>query len=156
MTDATDLWAAVLVSYDNKSLRELTGVHDPTITGVNDTVGEDAAQGVINYWPVYAQIDYDGSLGLHVEVAKRGVIALLYERGGSSPQVAKLKWDDVFTNGIIDKLKNTGPRGRQGPKTNSNLTQPTGLSASGRRKIPWSSPEALPIGMLPRDSLAGD
>ena len=156
MTDATDLWAAVVVSYDTKSLRELTNIHGANATTVTTAVGEDAAQGVINLWPAYAQVSYDAADGLHVEVAKRGVIAMLWERGGSSPQVAKVKWDDVFTDGIIDKLKNTGPRGRQVPTTNSNLTQPTGLTARGGRKIPWSSPEALPHGLMPGDSLAGN
>ncbi len=156
MTDATDLWAAVVVSYDNATLRQLTNIHDSSQTAVTTAKGEDAAQGVINFWPAYAQVAYDAADGLHVETAKRGVIALLQERGGSSPQVATLKWDAIFTNGIIDKLKNTGPRGRQGPTTNSNLTQPTGLSPGGRRKVPWSDHAALPTGLLPRDTLAGD
>ena len=149
MTDATDLWAAVVVSYSAQYLTELTSVRDASATGIGTAVGEDAAQGVINLWPAYVQADYDSSDNLHVEVAKRGVIALLWQRGGSSTAAAKVEWDEVFTDSMVDKIKRTGPRGRQSPVSNSQVTQSSELRSDGTRPRPWADPASLPLGILP-------
>ena len=105
MTDATDLWAAVVVSYDSDGLISLTNLNDRSATTIATAVGEDAALGVLNLWPAYAQEEYDASDSLHVEVGKRATIAMLWERGGSSATIAKVEWDEVFSaDGLISKV----------------------------------------------------
>lgn len=152
MTAATDLWAAVVVSYDNSGLVTLTNIRDRSQTAITTAVGEDAALGVLNLWPAFAQVDYDATDNLHIEVAKLGTIAILWRRGGSATTIEQVKWDEVFSpDGLISKVKRTGPRGRQGPKTNSNLTQPSGLTSAGGRKLPWSHEASMPLGIMPSD-----
>jgi hypothetical protein len=132
MTDATDLWSAVVVSYDDQTLQELTNINNVSATTVNTTAGQDAAQSVLNWWEIHSQIAYDGTNLTHVEVAKEGVIAVLYKRGGTSSTIEEVKWDDVFgADGLISKVKNTGPRGRQGPVSNSGVrTSPETVDGS--------------------------
>ncbi len=149
MTAAIDLWAAIGVSYDTASLRSLTNIHDRAATSVNDTVGVDASQGAINLFPIYAQVDYDETNDLHVEVGKRAVIALLWERGGTAAQAAKQEWDEVFTDGVVERLKREGPRARVIPKSNSGVTQQTETLADGSRPMPWADRSALPSGLMP-------
>ena len=99
---ATALWAAVVVSYDADGLITLSNIRDRSATTIDTTAGEDAAQGVIDLWPVYAQETYDASDSTHVEVAKQAVIALLWRRGGSSTTIAEVKWDEIFSpEGLI-------------------------------------------------------
>jgi hypothetical protein len=118
-------------------------------------VGTEAANGTLNLWPAYAQVDFDVTDGLHLEAAVRGTIAMLWERGGSATAIAQQEWDEVFTAGIISALKNTGPRGHQGPSSNSGVSQKSELTSSGRSVRGWSDPESLPIGsMLPRRTIA--
>ena len=99
MTAATDLWEAVKVSYDSKQLIGLTNIHQRNTTSIDEAVGDDAAAGAIRYFKLYGQVDYDENDELHVEVAKRAVIALLWERGGVSSTFARQEWDEVFTEG---------------------------------------------------------
>jgi len=157
MTDATDLWTAVVSSYDSDGLITLTNIRDRSATTVNTSVGQDAAQGVINLWSMYAQEDYDGTDAQVVEVAKRGVIAMLWERGGSSASIAKVEWEEVFSSeGLIAKIRRTGPRGRQGPKSNSGVAQRTELTTGGQRIRPWSGRDSTPFGIMPRRIVAED
>jgi phage gpG-like protein len=99
MTDQSELWAAVKVSYDANGLIALSNIRDRTASAVDDTVGTDAALQVIDLWPLYAQVAYDNTDSQHLAVAKRGTIAVLYERGGSSSAIAKVEWDEVFGDG---------------------------------------------------------
>jgi hypothetical protein len=149
MTDATDLWAAVEAHYNAQDLLNLTNLHDPTAITADDTVGVEVSQSVIDLWPAYAQVAYDSSDALHVEVAMMGVIAKLWERGGTAVSIAKMKWDEVFTDGVIQRLKMTGPRAHAGPSSNSEVTSSSELRSDGTRNRPWSDPKALPIGILP-------
>jgi|GEM_PF-2103368 len=150
MTDATDLWAAVVVSYEVTGLVALTAIRDPSATTITTAVGVDAAQAAINLWPSYAQLAYDSANALHVEVAKRATIAVLWERGGTSATIAKVEWDEVFgADGLISKVRRTGPRGRQGPASSSGVTASSEI-INGRRGRPWSDRDSLPImGILP-------
>jgi len=148
VTDATDLWDAVVASYDEDGLVALTNIRKADESTIDDTVGENAAQGVLNLWPAYAQVAYDGTDGLHVEVAKRGVIAMLQSRGGVSVEIAKIEWDEVFgDNGTISKVRKTGPRGHQGPATNSGV-QTVAEDRHGP-VMGWGDRAALPNGILP-------
>jgi len=149
MTAAEDLWEAVKVSYDSKQLVTLTNIHQRNQTAIDETVGDDAAQGVINLWIAYAQTAYVETDLLHVEVGKRAVIALLWERGGVSVSIAREEWTEVFTDGVIERLKNTGPRARMSPASNSNVVQHSGLLADGTKPEPWADRRALPTGLMP-------
>lgn len=156
---ATDLWASVVTSYDSDGLIALTNINDRSASSVNTSVGENAAQGVIDLWPIYAQEDYDAADAIHVEVGKRATIAMLWERGGSSTNIAKVEWDEVFSpEGLISKVKRTGPRGRQGPSSNSGVRQKSELTSDGQRVRGWSDPESMPTGrnFLPRRTVAED
>ena len=155
MTDASELFEAVKLAYDNDGLITLTNIRDRSATSIDEVYGDATAQSVIDLWSAYAQIDYDASDALHVEVAMEGWISLAWRRGGTSASIAEVNWDSVFgPTGMISNVRKTGPRGREGPKSNSNLTQPTGLTSSGQRKVPWSHRDSFPIGIMPRDTVA--
>jgi len=157
MTDATDLWTAVVASYDEDGLITLTNIRDRAATTINTAVGQDAAQGVINLWPVYSQADYDGSNALHVEVAKMGVIALLWRRGGTAASIAKIEWDEVFSDeGTISKVRRTGARGRGRPSSNSGVMQRAETDGNGNLIRGWSDRDSLPVNWLPTQRSAAD
>lgn len=153
MSDQSELWAAVVVSYDAAGLRLLTNIRNRAATTVNTTTGEDAAKAVIDLWPVYAQVEYDSTNVTHVEVGKRGTIAVLWSRGGSSSAIAKVEWDEVFSpDGMITRIKNTSARAHGGPVSNSGVSQKSEL-VNGRRIRPWSQ---APLSNLPRNVVAND
>lgn len=140
---ASALWTAVKASYESTGLVTLTNIRDRAATTIDDTAGEDAAQEVIDLWPIYAQEDYDASDTAHVAVAKQGVIAVLWRRGGTATNVAQVKWDEVFSpEGLIARVKRTGARGRQGPSSNATSDAYRG----------WSDRDSLPSGILPNRS----
>lgn len=142
MTDASDLWAAVVASYDIDGLITLTNIRVTDQDGVNTTVGESAAQAVIDLWPVYAEEDYAASNATHVEIGKEGVIAVLWRRGGSATSIAEVKWTEVFgDSGMISRVMKTGPRGRQGPSSNSGVSQKS-ETVNGRSIKGWSDRDA--------------
>ncbi len=150
MTDATDLFEAVKLVYDADGLITLTNIRDRTATSIDENVGDRAAQSVIDLWPAYAEVTYDSGNALHEEAAMLGVIAMLWRRGGSASEIEQVKWESVFgTDGVISRVRRTGPRGRQGPVTNSNMTQSSGLTANGGRVRPWADEESLPVNYLP-------
>jgi len=155
MTDATDLWAACEASYEAKGLTLLTNVRDRSAVAADDTVGADAAQSIIDMFALYAQVDYVSTNAIHVEVGMQGVIALLWRRGGTSTNIAKVKWEDWVE--LATKLRQTDPRGHEGPESNSGVSQPSELS-NGRTTVPWSHPSALPggRGYMPRRILSDD
>lgn len=156
---ASALWTAVKAAYDADGLITLTNIRDRAQTAVDDTVGQSAAQEVIDLWPLYAQEDYDPTDGQHVRVAEHGVIAVLWRRGGSSTSIEQVKWDEVFSpEGMVAKVRRTGPRGRQGPSTNSEVQQRSGLTSSGQKVRGWSDPDSLPGGrsFLPQRRIAED
>ena len=151
MTDATDLWAAVKTSYDSAGLVPLPNIRDRSATTIDDTVGTDAAQGVIDLWPAYAEEAYDGTSALHVEVGKRAVIAMLWQRGGTASEIAKVEWDEVFSSdGLLARVRRTGARGHAEPSSNSGVSQSSELTSDGGRVRGWSDPAALPLNWLPR------
>lgn len=150
MSATTELWAAVVTSYDSAGLVTLTNIRDRAATTINTTAGEDAAGDVINLWPIYAQVDYDSTDAKHVAVGKLGVIALLWRRGGSASAIEQVKWDEVFGDeGMISRLKRTGPRGHAAPSTNSAVQQSLESTTDGRQVRGWSDPDAIPNGLLP-------
>lgn len=143
---ATALWAYVKTVYDADGLASLTNIRSPEATALVDATGEAAAQSVINLWPAYAQVDYDSSDALHLEVAAVGVIAMLWRRGGKSTEVEQVKWDTVFGDGgMIEKVRRTDPRGRRIPKSNSG----TITSQESGNRYGWADRASLPPGFLP-------
>lgn len=151
---ATNLWAAVVASYDANGLIPLTNTRNRAATTINTAVGESAAQAVIDLWPAYAQEPYDEADATHVEVAKMGVVAMLWRRGGTSTNIAKVEWDEVFSaDGLITRVRRTGPRARVSPASNSGV-QTTSEDIGGRPVQGWSDPGSMPPGILPSRRLA--
>ena len=146
--DAEALWAAVEVSYDADGLITLTNIRDRSATAIDETAGEDAAQGVIDLWPVYAQAAYDATNATHVEIAKRATVAMLWQRGGSSTNIAKVEWDEVWgDNGLVGRLRKSEARAHASPSSNSGTVRSTELLSNGQQTMPWSDPRATPIGL---------
>jgi|SRR5688572_22137017 len=144
------LWAAVEASYDAAGLVTLTNIRNPAAVVVNGAAGTNAAQGVVDLWPIYAQAAWDGTVAVNLEVGKRAVIAMLWSRGGTAASIAKVEWDEVFgDNGLISKVRGTGPRGRPRPVSNSGVTQKSETLEDGRRVRGWSDQDSLPSGILP-------
>ena len=157
MTSASELWAAVVVSYESTGLIALTNLRDPTAETIDTTQGEDAAQAVVDLWPLYAQVAYDSTNAAHVQVGKRACIAMLWERGGTSASIAKVEWDEVFAaDGLISKVRKTGARGRRGPSSNSGVTQRAETTSSGQRVRGWSDRDSLPVNWMPNRVTAED
>lgn len=146
---AAELWTEVKADYDEAGLVQLTNPNDRAATTVDDTSGEAAAQGVINLWPAWAQAEYDQQNALHVEVAEMGVIAILWRRGGTATTIEQVKWDEVFSDeGMIARVRNTGPRGHGEAKSNSGTATSSELTSSGRRALGWSDRKAMPSQFL--------
>ena len=146
--DAEALWAAVEVSYDADGLITLTNIRDRSATAIDETAGEDAAQGVIDLWPVYAQAAYDATNATHVEIAKRATVAMLWQRGGSSTNIAKVEWDEVWgDNGLVGRLRKSEARAHASPSSNSGTVRSTELLSNGQQTMPWSDPASYPIGL---------
>lgn len=141
---ATELWAATVAKYTSQTLVELTNADDRSGDSVSTAVGEVCAQEVIDLWPIYAHVTYDDDDAQHVAVAVRGVVAVLMERGGASPEAAKAKFDEVFGGGgLIEKM-------RQG-KARARIT-PTAASADSNVDVTragWGDSSSLPAGILP-------
>ena len=156
MTDATDLWDFVVANYESEGLINLTNPRDNNATAVDATYGATAAQEVIDLFPLYGQVTYDASDSQHIAVGRRALIAVLFERGGTSSSIAQVEWAEVFgDDGLMSKLKRTGARGRQGPSSNSGVSQRSELTSNGRKARPWSDPAALPggRGFMPRRTI---
>tara|TARA_R100001510_G_C7605048_1_gene170497 strand:+ start:534 stop:998 length:465 start_codon:yes stop_codon:yes gene_type:complete len=144
---AAALWTTCKSNYDTQGLVELTNIRDRTATTIDDTVGEAAAQAVINLWPIYTQVDYDSTSALHVEIAMQGVISLLYRRGGASTQIEQVRWESVWDDeGLMGRLRKTNVRGRKPPKISGNIK----ASRPSRQSKPWSDSQSLPVNYLPR------
>ncbi len=153
---ATAIWTAVKASYETTGLVQLTNPRERAASTIDDTVGENAAQAVIDLWPSFAQEAFDSSDSAHLEAAKQGTIAVLWRRGGTATNIARVKWDEVFSpDGLIARIRRTGPRGRQGPVTNSGVTQ-RAENADGSNVRGWSDRESLPSGILPNRTTATD
>ena len=159
MTAANDLWTSVVANYESEGLINLTNPRDNNATSVATSYGQTAAQEVIDLFPIYGQVTYDATSTLHVAVGRRAVIAVLYSRGGTSSTIAEVEWDEVFGDtGMITKLKRTSARARQGPNSNSGVSQKSELTSSGQKVRGWSDPTSLPGGYsyLPRRVIVED
>lgn len=146
MAAQDELWSYVKTVYDADGLISLTNIRDRSATAVDNAVGTAAALSTIRLWPAYAQVDFDAANGLHLEVGAKAVIAVLWERGGSSSSIETVKWDTVWGDGgLISKLRETSPRGRPGPSSNSG----TITSVESGTLYGWSDRASLPPGYLP-------
>lgn len=150
MANKDTVWAYTKTVYDSAGLVTLTNVRDRTATAIDDDVGTAAAASVLNLWPLYVQIAFDVADASHVEVAARGVIAVLWERGGAATSIERQKWDTIFGGGgIAERLRNTSARGRPGPSSSSGVSS-SGDSDDGMLRRGWSDRASLPPGWLPR------
>lgn len=147
---AAALWTAVVAAYPNQALVDLTNLDNRAATVVDTTFGETAAQAAIDLWPLYAQTAYDANDATHVEVGILATIAVLNRRGGTSTQVEKITWDEVFGgDGMLEKLKRTGPRARISPVASGNSQRSSEGTTSGAPERPWSDQDARPYGISP-------
>lgn len=152
MADQDDLWTYVASIYDTDGLIPLTNIRDRSATAIDSAVGVAAALSAIRLWPAYAQVDFDVADGLHLEVAAKAVIAVLWERGGTSSSIEQVKWEAVFGDGgLIEKVKRTNPRSRPGPSSNSG----TITSVESGTRYGWADKASLPPGILPSSFDAG-
>lgn len=150
MAANTELWTAVVAAYDSDGLITLTNIRDRSASAVDTTVGQTAAQAVIDLWPAYTHVAYDSTDALHVEAAILGVIAILWRRGGTSTTIEQVKWDEVFgEDGVLAKIRVTGARGHKGPKSNSGVSQ-RAETLNGRTVRGWSDRASLPDGLVAR------
>ena len=140
MADQDTLWDAVKIRYDASGLITLTNIRDRSATSIDDTAGTQAAASVIALWPAYAQVEFDATSALHLEV------------GGASSTIEQVKWDEVFgTEGMIQKVRRTDPRARSGPRSNSGIL----TSQEDGQSYGWSDPKSLPSGVLPSTTTRG-
>ena len=116
----TALAEAVTLRYPEQVLKELTNVRDPSATSVDSQRLEQAVTSVQVYFSTYAQESYDSTVGIHVEVGVRGVIALLQSWGGSAQGVSKIRWDAWLEE--VKAVRDTRARARIEPATTSELT----------------------------------
>lgn len=152
MADQDTLWDAVKIRYDASGLITLTNIRDRSATSIDDTAGTQAAASVIALWPAYAQVEFDATSALHLEVGAFAVIAVLWRRGGASSTIEQVKWDEVFgTEGMIQKVRRTDPRARSGPRSNSGIL----TSQEDGQSYGWSDPKSLPSGVLPSTTTRG-
>lgn len=152
---ATALWASVVAAYESSGLVRLTNIRDRSATTVDTTVGESAAQEVIDLWPIYAEEVFDATNTTAMAIARHGVIAVLWRRGGSSQEIAKVEWDYVFgSSGMVESYKMGQHRARSRPSSNSGVRQ--AQEGQGRRIRGWSDRASLPPHYLPRDIVAND
>jgi hypothetical protein len=144
MADADDLWSAVKADYDVDGLVSLTNIRDRGATTIDDSVGTNASQAVINLWPMYAQVSYDPASALHVEVAEMGVIAMLWRRGGAASSIEQVKWEEVFGDrGMVAMIRQTSARGRIAPSSNSG-TKTSSETVNGQKVYGWTDKASLP------------
>lgn len=145
MTDATDLWDAFKDRYSTADQVSLTNIDNRTATTVDDTAGAQAAQSVINLWPAYAEVEYDSTDTLHVEVGTFGVAALLWRRGGTATNIEEVKFEQVFgPGGMIEKVRRTGPRGRVSPSSTSRIRTSRDNDGAVVEPYGWSDVRSLP------------
>lgn len=159
MTAATDLWTSVVANNDGEGLINLTNPRAAGVSAIDTTVGNLASQEVIDLFPVYGQVVYDETNAQHIAVGRRAVIAVLYERGGTSSTIAEVEWKEVFgDDGLLMKLKRTSARSRQGPSSNSGVSQKSELTSNGQRVRGWADRASLPGGesYMPRRTIAED
>lgn len=154
---AADLWTACEAAYSVQALTELTNPDSRSASESDDAKGQNAAQAVIDLWPLYAQVAYDAANDLHVQVGVMGVIAVLHRRGGSSSTIDKVTWDEVFgDDGMMMKLKRTGARARSAPVISGSTERSTEATTSGGNVRPWSDRSSRPGGLSPDRNPADD
>lgn len=146
-------------NYESEGLVNLTNPRDNQAEEADTTYGVSAAQEVIDLFPMYGQVEFDVDDSRHLAVARRAVIAVLYARGGTASSIAEVKWNEVFGDeGLLSRLKRTTARARQGPSSNSGVSQRSELTSDGQRVRGWSDPDSLPggRGYMPRRQIAED
>ena len=143
---AADLWTAVKARYDEQGLLELTNPRDVTASAADDTKGELAATGVIEWFPTYVQEEYDSTSVPHVNMASMGVIALLFEWGGTTHKIGEMRWDKWIER--ARSFASTHARARISPATSVPATK-NPSDAPTTPHTPWSD-NARFRGLMPR------
>jgi len=105
----------VTLRYPEQVVKELTNPRSSSATTVDSTKLSQACTSVQAYFGLYAQAAYDSTKPVHVEVAVRGVVALLQSWGGSANGVARIKWDAWIEE--CRAVRDTRARARIQPQT---------------------------------------
>lgn len=106
---------------------------------------ERACTSIQTWFETYAQEPYDSSVGIHVEVAVKGVVALLKTWGAGEYAMSAESWDAWRLE--CERVRETRSRGRIVPTTSSELT-PSDEVSPGSTVRPWSDPAHL-RGLVP-------
>lgn len=114
------LWDEVKSRYKTAALKSLTNKDDPTAVAVDDTQGTRAATAAEADFQTYAGETYDSTIQRHVETAVRGVIAFLFEWGGSAVGITRIKHEQFIEE--CRALRKRGVNRRIKPSSTSGLT----------------------------------
>lgn len=146
MADKDVLWTAVKAGYAVDQLIPLTNIMDRAVNAIDDAVGTSAAEQVLGLWELYAEFPFDVLDVRHLAVGIRAVVAVLYERGGFSADIAREEWQEIFSDsdGLLSRLRRTEARSRTGPS----ISGPD-LSADGKELRPYSHDKSMPVGFMP-------
>lgn len=117
----------VALRYASQVLKELTNPRSTSASSIDATKMTQACTSVTAYFGLYAQAAYDSTKAIHVEVAVRGVVALLQSWGGASQGVQRIKWDAWVEE--CRAVRDTRARARIQPRT-TGVRRPTADDAN--------------------------
>lgn len=142
------VWTETKAAKDPNVLRALTRPRDTSATMIDDAVGERAAADALAFWEMHAQTPFDAANPQHLAVAVEATIAQLWRRNAPTSDAAERTWRTVWgDDGLVAKLRATGPRGAQGPALGYAYDT---RNARGRRRRDFGDRRDYPRGILPR------
>lgn len=115
-------------------------------TSVGSTLLTRACDSIQTWFGTYAQETYDSTVAIHVEVAVKGVVALLKRWGAGEYALAAEDWAAFKSE--CETVRNTRARARIEPATTSELTPSDEVDGSAEVR-PWADPDRY-RGFLPR------
>lgn len=123
------LWDDVVARYSTEKLRALTNPDDRTVTAIDATVGALAVADTEADFLTHAEVAFDSSDERHVAAGVRGVIAHLMSYGAAHSEGAEAAMRRFHER--LEKIRNTGPRGRISPATQSQLEPSDEFAGTG-------------------------
>lgn len=115
--------------YPEQTLIELTNPRTKGQTSIDSTKLAQAITSAQSLFKTHVQAEYDETNGQHVEVICQLVVCLLQRWGGATGGTARIRWDDWVEQARA--LSRVGPRGHEGPVSNSTLTPSRPRADSG-------------------------
>lgn len=123
------LWTEVVARYSTEKLRALTNPDNRSATSVNTTVGDLAVEDTMADFLTHAEIAFDETDARHIAAGVRGVIAHLMSYGAANSEGADAALRRFHDR--LEKIRNTGPRGRLSPATQSELEPSDEFAGAG-------------------------